>query len=220
MQRSSPGTAASVERQRRQWLRARTEAIATHSSLILRTLGGCPSCQAVEGTHSALDAPQLPVAGCTGDGPSRSCLCRYSVEADDAWERREGLLLEAIWDRQVTGDLATLRRSTRLAAVDAAEGVRALIDRGYVRAIPLEDGGYGDICLAPRGLREMGDWPPESGYRNVTAQLEYRIATTPDPGLRAAFERLDEALLCVDKETFDAWSAQIYRADNARTSES
>lgn len=122
------------------------------------------------------------------------------------WEDREQPILEAIAELEEAGADASVDSVSQSAGIDRAivgRSVKRLYDADFVDAHDVTSLGdrtpnYISIELRERGLRVIGQWPPQISDAFI-GRLEALISSEGDPTERSRLERLRAAASDVSK---------------------
>ena len=123
------------------------------------------------------------------------------------WEHRERVLLEAIGTAEESGrslDTNGLIAASGLDGPVVNRTLRRLLDGEYIAAMNVGTFGNPDammeIRLRERGLREVGEWPPEDQYDSFLQVLQVAIDNAATSDERSKLERLRDGLLGVGRD--------------------
>lgn len=133
-----------------------------------------------------------PAAGATGEAPRKLRGVTMST-----WEQRERPVLEAIAALEEVGEEATYDRVAAATGLDqpvVGRTMKRLYQAGFIAADDATSMGdeypvFIGAELLERGLRVVGQWPPDVSDAFIQ-RLDALIATVTDPADRARLERL------------------------------
>lgn len=141
--------------------------------------------------------------------------------AEETWSERELVILEAIFEREETGEMFTsvdeIAEATELDLEVARRGAHDLADAGFITGAGPQMLGSGwdlaRIRLQERGRRAIGQWPSEDAYDSLVRMLQSRIAEESDPERRGRLQKLLGAVTDVGKDVdgnvLAAWFRQM-----------
>ena len=170
---------------------------------IAMSSGSCAACGLIQLVDFPIDlAPALPLSACTND----MCECEYIAHDPLPWDRREGLVLDALSIQSEPVTSVEIERFTGLEPTVVHECIELLVSDGMIEA-KVHGDGYADIVLKSRAQRELGR-PVAGGFSTFIRLLEQRLAQ--DHESDDSIRRLRDAVIALGPGQVDPLFELVY----------